>query len=81
MSLQDIFYIVGIITLSLSVILFMVLIGVLLYIKKKVSDTYQIIEKNIIAAKDTIIQPSKIVSVLGQKIAQRLLNKFTKFLK
>lgn len=75
MSLQDIFYIVGIITMTLLTVLFLTLIIVMFYIKSKIGELVYIVEKQISDARNLISQPQKIAYSVGGAIVDTALKK------
>jgi len=68
MNLQDIFYIVGIGTMVVFIILFIVFIAVLLFLKKKIKDVYTLVEKDYSTVKQAITHPEKAISTVGEAI-------------
>ena len=81
MSLQDTFYIIGIICMTLYTLLLIVIVVLLFYIKKKITDMYKIVEEKIETAKEIITHPKRAAVVVGATVADVALSKAEKFIK
>jgi len=81
MSLQDIFYIVGIITMSLYVLLLFTLVIILFYIKRKLTDIITIIENKMEIIKDIISHPKETAAVVGGVLANKAIHEASKLFK
>jgi hypothetical protein len=78
MALQDVFYFVGIIFLSIySVILIGLIIG-LFYIRYKMIQKFRELKQKIIDTKNSIFQPEQIIKIAGTAIVGKMLKKFVR---
>lgn len=68
MSLQDIFYLVSIVTMTLLTVLFVVLLVMVFYIRTKIAQLA-----------DTLSHPSRIVSSVGEAMVDTAINQVNKF--
>lgn len=73
MSLQDIFYFVGIIYMSLLSVVLIGIIILLYYIKKKVTEVSQNIERKVSETKEAMLRPQNIARTVGAILANFLL--------
>ncbi len=68
MSLQDIFYLVAIITMSLLTLFFLALVILTFYIKSRLNDIFK-----------TLSNPGKIVSSVGNAVMDTAMDQVSKF--
>ena len=75
MNLQDAFYIIGIICMSLYTLFLIVMVILLFYIKKKINDLTDIVEKKIEIAKEITNHPKRVAASIGAAVATKALSK------
>ncbi len=68
MNLQDIFYLVAIVTMSLLTILFVVLLVLVFYLKNKIDDLI-----------DALSHPKRIATSVGEAVVDTALDQVAKF--
>lgn len=73
MSLENTFYIVGIIAMSLYTLLLIAIVILLFYIKNKISEVYEKVESRLDAAKSVFTHPAQTAVMLGASAAGRIL--------
>lgn len=81
MSLANIFYIIGIVSMTLYTIFLIVIVVLLFYIKKKVTDAAKIVEEKFHEAKELVTNPGAIAATVGTAVVETAINKATKFVK
>lgn len=81
MSLQNIFYLVGIICMTLCTLLLAVMVILLFYIKKKITEITKTTEVKINEIKEIITHPKQTVKNIGATIASTVLEQASKFLR
>lgn len=79
MSLQDIFYIVGIIFMTILIILMAGIIVLLFYIKSKITELTAHIERKITETKEAVLKPQKIAGTIGAALANIIFRRFRKY--
>lgn len=77
-NLQNIFYLVGIVTMSLMTILFFVLIVALFYIRAKIGEVVTVIEKRLKEVKSIVGNPQKMANTVGEAIIDTAVNQVSK---
>lgn len=77
-TLQNVFYVVAIITMSLVTLLLAALIIVLFYIRAKLGEIVNVVEKRLDEAKDIITHPSKMAETVGEAIVDTAVNQVSK---
>lgn len=70
MSLQDLFYLLGIIMMSLASLLLLGIVILLFYIKKKITDLHDTIENKINTVSSLVSQSGEIAANVGATLAQ-----------
>jgi hypothetical protein len=81
MSLQDFFYIVAIITMSIHVLILIIVIFVLLSIRKKITETADAIERKMENVKDLVAHPKIVATSIGKMILGGAVTQLTKLLR
>lgn len=80
MSLEEVFYILAIICMSLYIVSFILLIILFFYAKNKLSQVFYLLEKKITLVKETIANPKQIARKLGGKLVAKAIHKVGKIL-
>lgn len=81
MSLQEIFYIVAIITMGIHILVLIVITAVLFAIKKKVTKTAESVEKRAEIVKDYIVHPNIIITTVGKALLNRAMTQIAKVIR
>jgi hypothetical protein len=81
MNLQDTFYIVGIISMTLYTLLLIAIIILLFYIRKKVSDLAENISKKFEVINDIIKHPKEVATSVAAGVAETALTHVVDFVK
>ena len=81
MDLQNTFYILGIVCMSLFIVLLLVIIGMLLYIQRKISLLSELVQLKVDAVKEAITNPGEIALTVGTAVAGKALNQVSKLFK
>ena len=81
MNLETIFYTLGIIFMSLSILILIVIGAVLLVIKQKVTKLTKTVEEKIDLVSNAISDPSGIAFKIGSTVADRAVNKLKDIIK
>ena len=68
MNLQDVFYLVAIVTMSLLTVLFVVLLVLVFYLKNKIDDLI-----------DALSHPKRIATSVGEAVVDTALDQVAKF--
>lgn len=77
-TLQNIFYIVSIVTMTLMTILFFVVIVSLFYIRAKIGEAIDVIEKRLKEFKGIVTHPKKMADTVGEAIIDTAVNQVSK---
>ena len=75
MNLQDTFYIIGIICMSLYTLLLIVVVILMFYIKKKINDLTDTVQEQIDTAKEIADHPKRAAAEIGAAVATKVLSK------
>lgn len=75
MTLQNTYYILGIVTMSLNILLLIAIVVLLFYIKRKITDITQNIQDKLSLAKEVIKHPKATASVVGGAVEDVALKK------
>lgn len=78
LTLQNTFYIVAIITMSLVTLLLAVLIIVLIYIRSKLGEIVNTVERKLDEAKDIVTHPARMAETVGEAILDTAVNQVKK---
>lgn len=70
MALQNTFYVVGIIAMTLYTLLLIAIVILLFYIKNKLSEVFEKIERQFDLAKNIVTHPQEAAVVLGVSAAK-----------
>jgi len=81
MNLQNVFYIVGIICMTLYILLLLVVIIFLFYIKKRITDFTEVVNKKLSLAKDVVKHPKEVAATVGAAVADASLTQAAKMLR
>ena len=81
MSLQDIFYLVSIITLSLIAILLLALVIVAFYIRSKIGELSQNVGEVIKQTKNVVSNPKQLAANIGEAVFDTAVDQVEKFIK
>lgn len=77
-TLQNTFYIVSIIAMTLMTILFFVVIVALFYIRAKIGEIADVTEKRLKELKSILIHPQKMADTVGEAIIDTAVNQMAK---
>lgn len=80
MTLENTFYVLGIITMSLSLLLLIVIVVLLFYIKKKITDVTKNIEDKLRLVKDIATHPKETAVAVGEAVADVALSRAGKMI-
>jgi len=80
MTLQNIFFVVGIICMTLYTLLLVAVVVLLFYIKKKISDLTENIQEKIDLAKEVITHPQNVAASVGAAVADTAISKAVEFI-
>lgn len=80
-ALQNTFYLVSIITMSLITLLLVGLVIAIFYLRAKVSELTDIVEKRFNEAKDVVTHPKRMAETVGEAIVETAVNQVEKFTK
>ncbi len=78
MSLQTIFYIVGIIYMSVHIFLLLICIALLIYIKKKMTHIYEQTEDIVKNVQTSVHHPEHFVSTIAMSVTHAALDQLGK---
>lgn len=78
LTLQNTFYVVGIITMSLVTLLLAALIIVLFYIRAKLGEIVNVVEKRLDEAKDIVTHPARMAETVGEALVDTAVNQVQK---
>jgi len=81
MDLQNTFYIIGIICMTLYTLLLIAIVVLLFYIKNKITEFYTILEEKIETVKEVIYHPKRAAATVGTAVADVALNQAEKLIK
>jgi hypothetical protein len=81
MNIQNTFYILGIIYMTLYTLLLIAVVILLFYIKKRINDAVSDIKNKLEIAKDIISHPKEIAAEVGRAVTATALDKASEFLK
>ena len=81
MNLQDFFYVIAIITMSMHIIILIIVVVLLLSIKKKLSETAALVERKVKNVKNFVSDPSILANTVGRMLFGQVLTKVSKILK
>lgn len=79
MSLQDTFYIVGIVCMTLYTLLLIGILGVMIYIKQKISEVHQQLENKLADIKEVVDRARESPIVSGISTVANIIDKASKF--
>ena len=77
-TLQNIFYIVSIVTMTLMTILFFVVIVALFYIRAKIGEVVDVVEKRFKDLRRIVTHPQKMADTVGEAIVDTAVNQVAK---
>lgn len=80
-TLQNIFYVMAIVFMSLGSILLIVIAVLLITLRNKVTDLHATIDKKIHDLSDAVSDPSALAASVGTKVASAAINKVKSSLK
>jgi len=80
MTLQNTFYVLGIVFMSLSILLLIAMVIATFYIKSKIAKIQEIIEEKLNLARHVANHPSDIAVDLGTVVASKAIKKAKSFL-
>lgn len=75
MSLQDLFYIVGLFYMTMCIVLLIALVIAVFYIKKKVVDLEQTFEEKLEFVKNITSHPAESAMDMGASLAETIIDK------
>jgi hypothetical protein len=78
MSLQDLFYLMAIITMGIHIVILIVLVIVLQSIRKKISETADAVERRMENVKDFVTHPNVVANKIGKVLLGQALTQITK---
>lgn len=78
MSLQDTFYLVGIITMSSMTLLFVGFLILMIYIRAKIGELVSVVGRRLDEAKKLVTNPQKIADTVGEAVIDTALNQVEK---
>lgn len=81
MSLQELFYIVAIITMGIHILVLIIITAVLFAIKKKITDTAESVEKRAEIVKDYIVHPNIMITTVGKALLNRAMTQIAKVIR
>lgn len=81
MDIQTIFYLVGIIYMTLYTLLFIAKVILVFVIKKKVTAIYKGVERKYETIKEVVTHPQDVAASVGAAVANTAFTQATKFLK
>ena len=81
MMLQNTFYIIGIICMTLYTLLLIAIVVLLFYIKKKISDVSKNVEEKIREVKEIVSHPKEVAASVGAAVADTALHQAAKMMK
>lgn len=79
MSLQDTYYLVSIIAMSLIAIFFAAAVVMLFYIQHKASKLIKLVEDNLEKAKDIVSHPGDMAAAVGNAVVNSAVGKVSNF--
>lgn len=77
MSLQEIFYIVAIVTMSIHILVLFIALGILIAIRKKIADTADALERRIENVKNFVTHPNVVATSLGKLLLDQATKKLS----
>lgn len=77
MALQDIFYIVGIVFMTVYLVLLIAIVVVLLYLRKKVAEFQTTVEEKFEIVKTVLSHPADVATSVGAAMASSALKKLS----
>lgn len=78
MSLQEIFYIVSIVTMSLFIIFFVALVVLVFFIRAKIDKLILVVEKRVEDIKQLVTNPARIAATVGEAVVDTAINQVEK---
>lgn len=75
MTLQDVFYIVGLVYMTLGIILLLALVIAVFYIKKKVEDMHKTFEQKLDLVHKIVQRPAESAMDIGATVAEAAIEK------
>lgn len=75
MSLQDLFYIVGLVYMSMGIVLLVALVFAVFYIKKRIDDLHKSFDKKLEFAQHVIHKPAESAVDIGAQFAEAAIEK------